>query len=163
MNKEELSEYRKNFYMKLEENIKENKTISMEDLYVTLAKTVSETKINPKTNKNVLVFIGSYACEKNEEGKIEKEYLTYDTNPKVEYRIYKDIETDLLYKVKKKKINKFEKNHKIIFPSVEICNVQEYNKQYEKIKMQYYRNLLYKKQDESYKLVKRINKQNWNK
>ena len=52
---------------------------------------------------------------------------------------------------------------KIIFPSVEICNVQEYNKQYEKIKMQYYRNLLYKKQDESYKLVKRINKQNWNK
>ena len=159
MNKEELDNYRKNFYIKLEQTLQERKTISIEDYYVTLAKTIKEFKIDEKTSKKVYVYIGSYIKDENIFTKTENEYLTYDNNPKITHKIYKNIETDDIYKIDIKKCKKFEKNNKILFPIIDLYNIQEYNKQFEKIKLQYFKNLLYNKQKDSYKLVKKINEQ----
>ena len=106
MNKEELDNYKKNFYIKLEQTLQERKTISIEDYYVTLAKTIKEFKIDEKTSKKVYVYIGSYIKDENIFTKTENEYLTYDNSPKITHKIYKNIETDDIYKIDIKKCKK---------------------------------------------------------
>lgn len=159
MNKEELRNFRKDFYMNLEEMIKEKGTITKDEYNKILNDAIKKSKSSTKADKSVLVYMGSYVENKNSiTGKIN-EYLTYDGNPEVTYKLYMLIENGLMFKININDSKKFEKKHKIIYPKVDIYNTQEYYGKFSKIKMQYYKNLLYNKQKESYKLVKSINEQ----
>ena len=63
-----------------------------------------------------------------------------------------------LYKSLVKESKKFEKAYKILHPTINIYNIQEYNKQYEKIRLEYYKKLLYSSQKSTYKLMKKNEK-----
>lgn len=158
MNKEELKNYRKNFFINLDKKINQKRKLSVDDYYTTISQTARENRPSKKTNKNIFVYIGSYMKTENIFDGAEEEILTYDNNPKTAFKLYKNIESDLIYKIKAKKTQKFEEENKVIFPPVELYNLDEYNRHYEKIKLQYYRNLLYNKQKDSYKLIKKIDK-----
>lgn len=158
MNSKDLRNYRKNFYIILEEFIKENGRLTIEDYYYILGKNIHNCKTSIENSKKVLVYIGSYM--KNEDEK-NVDLLTYDNNSKAIYKLYKDIESGALFKVLIKNVKKFEKTYKIIYPKVDIYNVQEYNKKFERIKFEYYKNLLYQGQKSSYKLIKKINEQKY--
>ena len=156
MNNKQLRNYRKNFYTKLEEFIQNNNSLSMEDFYVILVKSISEAKTTDDLSKKILVHIGSYVHKKERNREIE--YLTYDDNPEVTYKLYKNVETGFVYKIDAKNVQKFEQKYKILFPTVNIYNVQEYNTQYEKIKLEYYKRLIYDSQKSTYKIMKKENK-----
>ena len=157
MNNKELGMYRKNFYTNVENFIGEHQRLTIEDLYFLIAKTIKEVKKNNETSKKILIYIGNYVVRK--EGKEEREILTYDGNLNAKYKLYKDIETGQVYRVSIKNVKDFEKNHKIIFPKIDINNVQEYNRKYEEMKFEYFKNLIYNDQKSSYKLIKKINEE----
>lgn len=159
MKKKELREFRKNFYMNLEETIKEKEKITKQDYNNILLDAMPKINSENKTDESVLVYMGSYAVDKYGITEEKREYLTYEKNPKVAYKLYKALGYNFYYKVDITKTVKFEKEHKIIFPKIDIYNIQEFDKQFNKIKLQYYRYLLYNKQKEAYKLVKKINEQ----
>lgn len=159
MKKKELREFRKNFYMNLEEALKEKEKITRQEYNNILLDTMHKTSFTSKKDENVLIYMGSYAVDKFGITQDIREYLTYEDNPKVTYKLYKDLEHNVYYKILINKSAKFEKEHKIIFPKIDIYNIQEFDKKFSKIKLQYYKTLLYNKQKEAYKLVKGINEQ----
>ena len=158
MNNSELTNFRKTFYENLEEFIKENDKLEEKHLYKILRQSISDTKIESEHSKKILFYLGTYA---QEIGKYStKEYLTYEDNVKAKYRLYIDIETGMTYKSLIKDVKKFEEHYTIIKVETDINNVQEYNKKYEKVRLKYFRNLLYNSQNTSLKLVKTDIKEN---
>lgn len=156
MNNSELKNYRKNFYTKLEEFIKEKESLTLDDLYLILGKCIKECNTTEETSKKILIYIGSYVHKKEDNKEIE--HLTYDGNFNAEYKLYKDVETGFIYKSLVKESKKFEKAYKILYPTINIYNIQEYNKQYEKMRLEYYKKLLYGSQKSTYKLMKKNSK-----
>ena len=159
MNKEELKDFRKNFYMTLEENIREKEVITKQEYNGILLDAIRKSGCSSKLNKRMFVYMGSYATDRYGITDDQREYLTYEDNPKVSYKLYKEIETGIVAKVNITDVKKFEKENKVIFPKIVIYNIQEFNNQFSKIKIQFYKSLLYNKQKDAYKLVKKINEQ----
>ena len=60
MNSKQLRKYRKNFYVNLENFIKENNSLTMEDYHIIIGKTISQCEKEIKTSKKVYVYMGTY-------------------------------------------------------------------------------------------------------
>jgi len=156
MDNNELTIFRKKFYKNLENFIKDNKVLEDGDLYNIMKQTINDLSISEETSKKIMFYLGTYA---KEEGKYStKEYLTYETNPKADHKLYADLETGLTYKVLMDNVKKFEQQYNVISRDIKIYNMQEYNKEFELVKYKYFKNLLYNSQNTSLKLVKKDNK-----
>ena len=158
MNSNELKEYRKRFYKNLESFISLNDKLTVDDLQKLYLDTILQTQMNSETSKKVLVYMGTYVKDSKDNTKYN---LTYDGNLDASCKIYFDIETKKSYCISLKQVHQFEKERKIIFPDVEIFNVQEYNKKFNEIRLDYFKKLLYNSQKESYKLIKTINEEKY--
>jgi len=156
MDNNELTIFRKKFYKNLENFIKDNKVLEDGDLYNIMKQTINDLSISEETSKKIMFYLGTYA---KEEGKYStKEYLTYETNPKADHKLYADLETGLTYKVLMDNVKKFEQQYNVISRDIKIYNMKKYNKEFELLKYKYFKNLLYNSQNTSLKLVKKDNK-----
>lgn len=154
MNSKQLRKYRKNFYVNLENFIKENNSLTMDDYHFIIEKCIAQCEKKEKTSKNIYVFYGKYkkdGKELNLIADIESE------NIKEVYYVYRDIETSKIYPVKYKKSKKFEKENRVIIPQYFLNTMDEINRKYELIRFNYYKNLLVDSQKSSYKLLKKNN------
>ena len=98
MNKEELRSFRKDFYLNLEEIIKEKGTITKDEYNKILNDAIKKSKSSTKSEKSVFVYMGSYVENKNSITGNINEYLTYDGNPDVTYKLYMVIEKGLIFR-----------------------------------------------------------------
>lgn len=153
MNSKQLRKYRKNFYVNLENFIKENNSLTMEDYHIIIGKTISQCEKEIKTSKKVYVYMGTYKKTEEELSLIDE----IDENDDSIYNIYCDIESSQSIKVKLKNIKDFEKNNKIINPKIDFYSMEEINKKYNTIRFEYYKNLLNDSQKSVYKLIKMNN------
>lgn len=149
MNSEELKEYRKHFYKNLELYMKEKSLDEIVDI------SMSEIQIQSENTNKIMVCIGSYIEVK--EGLGIKRYLTYKSEYNIDYRLYTDLETNDIYKVKSNKIKEFEREYKVIYMPVSIYNVQEYYKKLSQLKRNFFKQLLYNEQED---VVLKLNKSN---
>ena len=140
MNSEELKEYRKRFYDNLELYMKEKSLDEIVDL------SISQTQVKSENTNKIMVCIGSYVEVK--EGLGIKRYLTYKSEYNIDYRLYTDLETHDIYKVKNDKIKEFERDYNVIYMPVAIYNVQEYYKKLSELRREFFKNLLYNDQED---------------
>ena len=95
-----------------------------------------------KTNdsNNIMIFMGSYIINKKE----QHDYLTYERNPKADYRLYLDLETENLICVAKKEIAQFEASFITLYLPIFEYSKEEYLKKYNELKKWYNYQILYR-------------------
>lgn len=102
---------------------------------------ISETVISDEDSSHVLCYMGAYKKEKTDKG--YEHYLTFDSEYNYDYKKYIDVETDKIYDINKDNVKEFEENNIIIFPNVDICNMQEFNKAFLRIKKEFFLSLIH--------------------
>ena len=102
---------------------------------------ISETVVSEEESSHVLCYIGSYKKEKTDKG--YEHFLSFYSDYDYDYRKYIDIETDKIYDINKDSVKEFEEKYLIVFPNTEICNMQEYNKAFLRVKKEYYLSLIH--------------------
>jgi hypothetical protein len=102
---------------------------------------ISETIIGEEDSSHVLCYVGSYKKEKTDKG--YEHFLTFQDDLDYDYRKYIDVETDKIYDINKENVKEFEDNSIIIFPTVSICNMQEFNKAFLRIKKEFFLSLIH--------------------
>ena len=106
--------------------------------------------LNNKTSERIFVFMGSYEMIDG------IATLTYNSNRKIVYKKYRDLETGETITVNISSVELFENENKIIHTIVDEYTQEEYEKTYEVIKETYYKELSSSNKEEVYKLIKRL-------
>lgn len=151
MNNEELNKFRETYHNNILERLYEkNDCIGSKDFDKIFHKTMEECPPNPSTTKHVMVYMGSYIFDGHHT------YLTYNNDPRLTYKIYRDIETGYYKRVFKNDVEEYEKKNKIVFVSVRELKVEELDEEYKSLKNKYYRDLLCLDQETAYKKLKRL-------
>lgn len=90
--------------------------------------------MNNNINKNtrMLCFVGAYIRRKTRNGYYDT--LTFSENYNFTYKKFIDLYTEEIFDINIDDIIEFEKNNNIIYPKVDICNLDEYHKAYRNIK-----------------------------
>ena len=153
MNNDELNRFRKNYYKKLEESINEKDSITIDDFNNIIKKVLIQTKIENESSNKIMVYVGSYAVNKNQLS--TKEVLTYDENINAKYKKYIDIETQEVYRVDISNVKEFEKEYITVKLPVSMYNFQEYLKNYNDFRETFFKKLIYNSQEE---IVDRVKK-----
>ena len=154
MDNQELNKYRINFYKRLEEYMEGKSSLTASQYDKIVSDNIKETNIDHSTSNKIMVFMGAYKSEKSKHS--TREYLTYEDNISAKYKLYMDIETGEIYKVCLENVKNFENEYKVIYPKVDICNIQVYNNEYKNLRREYFKSLLYTDQEEA--TLKLINK-----
>jgi len=150
MNNDELNNFRAKFHDNLEECFCDSNLIELKDYQRVFKETVKRTRVSEETSENIYVYIGSYIFD----GKHTT--LTYNNNPVLTYKMYRDIETGYMKKVFKNLTKDFEQTNKILFPEIISYSVESYDKEYDHLKYLYFKELLNKDQKSAYKLMKQL-------
>ena len=159
MNNNELENFRINYSRLVSGSVR----TSEESKDKFLEQAIRETYIDEKDTNHILCFVGSYIREEKkinegdtlsyDDHKTHIDRLTYEENLNYSFRRYIDIETDQIYDVTRDAVKEFESSHTIIKPKVIVNNLQEYNKEFLRLKKEFFRNLIEKPQSEVLKLV----------
>ena len=112
---------------------------------------ISETYIDEENSSHVLCYIGSYKKEKTDKG--YEHYLSFQDDFDYDYRKYIDVETDKIYDINRDNVQEFEENHLVVFPETKICNMQEFNKAFLRVKKEYFLSLIYNGKNKTLKKV----------
>lgn len=152
MNNNELNNFRMNFYKKLEEHINNKNILTKEDFDMILYKSILESKVSTETSNKIMVYMGTFAEKSHLSGK--EEHITFDDNLSAKYKQYIDLETTDVYKVALKNDKKFKEEYYTIFLPVKSSNIQEYSNNYDKLKVNFFNNLLYNSQEDAIKTLK---------
>lgn len=150
MNNDNVEELRKNFEL-LKQKYKEKKP---EEL---IEKSARGIKIKSDDSNKIMVYCGTYIVEKTF-SQNTREYLTYEGNYNATYKLYLDLETSDIYKIKIADCEKFESEYTVINIPVTACNYQEYYKNYNKVRNYFLSEVINDSQEQAVK--KLINKKN---
>ncbi|MBQ3474932.1 MAG: hypothetical protein IJH20_02040 [Bacilli bacterium] len=112
---------------------------------------ISETYIEEENSSHVLCYMGSYKMEKTDKG--FEQYLSFTDDYDYDYRKYIDVETDKIYDINRNNVKEFEEKNLIVFPVTSICNMQEFNKAFLRIKKEYFLSLIYNGKNKTLKKV----------
>lgn len=119
----------------------------------------SELEAFGKNNKNsnfLMVFMGSYIVKEN------RASITYERNPDITYRLYKDLETDKWFNISKENVLEFEKANTTLYLPVLEYSEKEYYQKYVELQNWFKEQLLNRSQEEvvceAKKLYERKNK-----
>ena len=112
---------------------------------------ISETYIEEENSSHVLCYMGSYKMEKTDKG--FEQYLSFQDDYDYDFRKYIDVETDKIYDIKRNNVKEFEEKNLIVFPVTSICNMQDFNKAFLRIKKEYFLSLIYNGKTKTLKKV----------
>ena len=160
MNNNELENFRINYSRLVSSKNRGSAESRENDLY----QAIRDTYIDEENSNHILCFVGAFIRTKNvinegdtlsyNDNKSYRDTLTYDDNYNYTFRRYIDIETDQIYDVQKDSVKEFEGSHIIIKPKVIMNNLHEYNREFLRIKKQFFKSLVDKPQAEVLKLVR---------
>lgn len=136
MNKEELLSFRRNY---MEAKNKRRNTFDEEKYYLNEA--LSKTKIKRENSNNIVVYEGTYNKDKFGLS------ITFEDDLNASFKQFRDIETGELYFVPLNKIDTFSKEHIIINCSVNIVNIDAYDKSYDDTRESFFKGILEESQD----------------
>ncbi len=136
MNKEELLSFRRNY---MEAKNKRRNTFDEEKYYLNEA--LSNTKIKRENSNNIVVYEGTYNKDKFGLS------ITFEDDLNASFKQFRDIETGELYFVPLNKIDTFSKEHIIINCSVNIVNIDAYDKSYDDTRESFFKGILEESQD----------------
>ena len=112
---------------------------------------ISETYVEEENSSHVLCYMGSYKMEKTDKG--FEQYLSFQDDYDYDFRKYIDVETDKIFDIKRENVKEFEEKNLIVFPVTSICNMQEFNKAFLRIKKEYFLSLIYNGKTKTLKKV----------
>lgn len=136
MNKEDLLSFRRNY---MEAKNKRRNTFDEEKYYLNEA--LSNTKIKRENSNNIVVYEGTYNKDKFGLS------ITFEDDLNASFKQFRDIETGELYFVPLNKIDTFSKEHIIINCSVNIVNIDAYDKSYDDTRESFFKGILEESQD----------------
>ena len=82
------------------------------------------------TSHHLMVFMGSFYTNNLE---VNNDFITYERNPKANYRLYMDLETEDIIKVLKDNILKFEEENITLYLPILKYSKEEYCKSFKKL------------------------------
>lgn len=93
--------------------------------YQGIPEAFGEQNIN---SNHIMIFMGSYI--KNDSGKQNVDYMTYERDPDTSYRLYMDLETTECYNIDKDECLEFETEYLTLYLPVSEYTAKEYYKKY---------------------------------
>ena len=125
-----------------------------EDNYNIVLDAASRVKIKEENSNRILVYVGTYRNERYLNG--NKEVITYDDDPRGEYKKYIDIETNTQYEIDIRNVKEFEKNNKVVYRDVVMNNMALHYKNYLDVRYEFFSSLISEPQK---KLVLKLSKE----
>lgn len=147
MNNEQIKEMRNKYKSIIAESTNHDERFYS----TTIRGLISETEISEEDSAHVLCYMGSYKKEKTDKG--YEHFLSFDDDYDYDYRKYIDVETDKIYDINRENVKEFEEYHFVVFPEISICNMQEFNKAFLRIKKEYFLSLIHGGQKNTLKKV----------
>ena len=97
-------------------------------------------------SNNIMIFMGSYI--KNDSGKQNDNYMTYERNPDTTYRLYMDLETTNWYTIDKDKCLEFETEYLTLYLPISEYTEEEYYKKYIELQKWFKTQLIHRSQSD---------------
>lgn len=113
----------------------------------------SKVKIKDENSNKLLVYMGSFRVDKKIGGAVER--LTSDES-KAKYKRYIDIETGSSYNVNMDEVEKFEKEHNVIYRKTLFNSYDEHYQNYKSVREEFFRGIIKEEQD---KVVLRLTRE----
>ncbi len=95
-------------------------------------------------SNHIMIFMGSYI--KNDSGKQNDDYMTYERDPATSYKTYMDLETMEWYNINKDECLEFETEYLTLYLPISEYTAEEYYKKYIELQKWFRNQLLHRSQ-----------------